>query len=93
MNLVICVYSTTVMYSESIQYMTVILRSASVNLGGVIFISGFISIKFFGLSCSELTVELFNKRLKSSGEFKLFLLPVAFEFDYSSDSLLPAFTK
>lgn len=92
MNLVIYVYSTTAMYSESVQYMTVILRSASVNLEEL-FLFQVLSLKFFGLSCSELTVELFNKRLKSSGEFKLFLLPVTFEFDYSSDSLLPAFTK
>lgn len=43
------------------------------------------------MSCSELTIELFNKRLKGSGDFKLFLLPVTSEFDYSSDSLLPGF--
>ena len=43
------------------------------------------------MSCSELTIELINKRLKGSGDFKLFLLPVTSEFDYSSDSLLPAF--
>lgn len=35
-------------------------------------------------------IELFHKRLEGSGDFKLFLLPVTFEFDYSSDSLLPA---